>query len=130
AEVFKDGHDVAIFVCGSLVYNALMAALELEKEKISAAVVNIHTIKPFDSDTILKYADKTRAVVTVEEHQIHGGLGGAVAELLANEMPTPLEFIGVHDSFGESGKPEELIEKYGMGVGSIKKAVKKVLSRK
>jgi transketolase len=130
AEVFKDGKDVVIFGCGPLIYNAIKVAIELEKERISVAVVNIHTIKPLDKDTILKYVHNTRAVVSVEEHQIHGGLGSAISELLAKEMPAPMEFIGVNDSFGESGKPEELIEKYGMGVESIKKAVKKVLSRK
>ena len=130
AEVFKEGKDVVIFVCGSLIYNSLMAALDLEKEKISVVVINVHTVKPLDKDIILKYADKTKAVVTVEEHQIHGGLGGAIAELLSRELPTPMEFIGVHDSFGESGQPEELIKKYGMDVESIKKAVVKVISRK
>ncbi len=130
AEIFKNGKDAVIFASGPMVHNALLAALELEQEKISVAVINIHTIKPLDKDMILKYAYETKAVVTVEEHQIHGGLGGAVAELLAQEMPTPLEFIGVQDSFGESGTPAELIEKYGMGVESIKKAVKKSVSRK
>lgn len=130
AEIFKDGKDAIIFACGSLVYNALAAAMELEKEKMSVAVVNVHTVKPLDHDLVLKYADKTKAVVTVEEHQIHGGLGGAVAELLAGEYPVPIEFIGVHDSFGESGQPEELIKKYGMDVESIKRAVMKVSSRK
>lgn len=130
AEVFKDGKDVVIFACGSLIYNALIAAVKLEEERISAAVVNIHTIKPLDGDTILKYAHKTRAVVTVEEHQIHGGFGSTIAEFLAKEMPTPMEFIGIRDLFGESGKPEELIEKYGLGAEAIKKAVREVLSRK
>ncbi len=130
AEVFKNGKDAVIFTSGPLVHNALVAALQLEQEKISVAVINIHTIKPLDKNIILKYAYETKAVVSVEEHQIAGGLGSAIAELLAKEMPVPMEFIGVHDSFGESGKPEELIEKFGMGVGSIKKAVKKVISRK
>jgi len=130
AEIFKNGKDAVIFAGGPLVHNALLAAQELEQEKISAAVINIHTIKPLDKDTILKYAYETKAVVSVEEHQIYGGLGGAIAELLAQELPTPMEFIGVHDSFGESGTPAELIKKYGMGVESIKKAIRKVLSRK
>ena len=130
AEVFKDGRDAVIFACGPLVYNALRAALDLEAEKISVAVVNHHTVKPLDGETILKCAHKTRAVVTVEEHQIYGGLGGAVAEFLAGALPAPMEFIGVHDKFGESGRPDELIEKYGMGVESIKKVVRKVLTRK
>ncbi|MDP3764109.1 MAG: transketolase C-terminal domain-containing protein [bacterium] len=130
AEVFKDGKDVVIFGCGPLIYNAIKASIDLEKERIQVAVVNIHTIKPLDKDTILRYVHSAHAVVSVEEHQIYGGLGSAISELLAKEMPVPMEFIGVSDSFGESGKPEELIEKYGMGVESIKKAVKKVLSRK
>ena len=130
AEVFKEGKDVVIFACGPMVYNSLLAAMELEKERISVAVVNVHTIKPLDKDMILKYANNTRAVVTVEEHQISGGLGGAIAELLAKEFPVPMEFVGVDDKFGESGKPEELIEKYGIGVESIKRAVKKVFNKK
>ncbi len=130
AEVFKEGKDVVIFACGPMVYNSLLAAMELEKERISVAVVNVHTIKPLDKDMILKYANNTRAVVTVEEHQISGGLGGAIAELLAKEFPVPMEFVGVNDKFGESGKPEELIEKYGMGVEFINRAVKKVFNRK
>ncbi len=130
AEVFKNGKDAVIFASGPLVHNALLAALQLEQEKISVAVINIHTIKPLDKDIILKYAYEMKAVVSVEEHQIYGGLGGAIAELLAQEMPTPMEFIGVHDSFGESGTPAELIKKFGLGVESIKKAVKKSVSRK
>ena len=130
AEVFKEGKDVVIFACGPLVYNSLLAAMELEKEEISTAVVNVHTVKPLDKNTILKYARSVRAVVSAEEHQIAGGLGSAISELLAKEFPVPMEFVGVDDKFGESGKPEELIEKYGMDVESIKKAIKKVFSRK
>lgn len=130
AEVFKDGKDVVVFACGSLVYNAIKVALSFESERISVAVVNVHTIKPLDKDTILKYARQTGAVVSVEEHQIYGGLGGSIAELLVKESPVPMEFVGVSDSFGESGQPEELLEKYGLGVESIKKAIKKVFSRK
>ncbi len=122
--------DVAIIGCGMLLYNALIAAKELENEKISVIVVNSHTIKPLDEKTILAVVDKTKAVVTVEEHQIAGGLGSAVAELLAQRFPVPMEFVGMHDTFGESGKPSELIEKYGMGVKDIKEAVRRVLKRK
>lgn len=120
---------VAIIACGPLVYNALRAAKELEREKIGTIVVNCHTIKPLDEATIVEVAKKCGAVVTVEEHQVKGGLGGAVAELLARKAPTPMEFIGMQDVFGESGKPQELIEKYGMGVGDIKKAVERVARR-
>jgi len=119
-----------VFATGHLVYNTLLAARELEQSGISVNVLNIHTIKPLDREAILREARATRAVVTVEEHQIAGGLGGAIAELLAAECPTPIEFIGVHDRFGQSGTPAELIEYYGMGASSIVAAVKKVISRK
>ena len=132
AEVlFKsDKPEVAVIATGALVHNALLAANELEKEGIGAIVVNNHTIKPLDKDTIIEVAQKAGAVVTVEEHQITGGAGSAVAEVLAQENPVPIEFIGVHDQFGQSGEPNELIEHYGMGVESIKEAVKKVIKRK
>ncbi len=130
AEIFREGKDAAIIACGSLVYNALQAADELKKEKIDVMVINSHTIKPLDEKTILKAAKTCGAIVTVEEHQITGGLGGAVAEYLAKTHPTPIEFIGVQNRFGESGEPKELIEHFGMGVESIKKAVKKVVKRK
>ena len=122
--------DVLIVACGGLLFNALAAARELEKEKVAAIVLNCHTIKPLDETKITELAKKTGAVVTVEEHQVVGGLGGAVAECLARNAPTPLEFIGMQNTFGESGPPEALIEKYGMGVSDIKRAVKKVLRRK
>jgi transketolase len=121
---------VLIIGCGSVLYNAMLAARDLEKEKISVIVLNSHTIKPLDEQKIIELAKKTGAVVTVEEHQIAGGLGGAVAEVLARHAPTPIEFIGMRDVFGESGAPDKLIEKYGMGVKDIKSAVKKVLRRK
>ncbi len=122
--------DAVIVACGNLVYNALVAAEELKEEGIELDVINNHTIKPMDTKTIVAHAKKAGAVVTVEEHQIAGGMGSAVAEVLAQEHPVPIEFIGVHDSFGQSGKPEELIAYYGMDVLAIKKAVKKVLKRK
>ncbi|MFH1979198.1 MAG: transketolase family protein [Patescibacteria group bacterium] len=130
AEVFKKGKDVSIIACGPLVYNALLVAKELEKEDIDCEVINNHTVKPIDEKTITESAKKTGAVVTIEEHQVLGGMGSAVAEVLAKNNPTPIEFIGVQDRFGESGEPEELIEKFGMGVENIKEAVKKVLERK
>ncbi len=121
---------VLIIACGGIIYNALVAARDLEKEKIGTVVLNVHTVKPLDEETIVGLAKKIGAVVTVEEHQIHGGLGGAVAELLGARAPTPLEFVGLQNVFGESGLPLELIEKYGLGVNSIKLKVKKVLKRK
>ena len=125
-----DKIEVAIIACGPLVHNALLAANELSKEEINVAVVDNHTIKPMDSKTIVSIARKAGAVVTVEEHQVAAGMGSAVAEVLAREYPVPIEFIGVQDKFGQSGKPDELIEHYGMGVGSIKEAVRKVVKRK
>ena len=122
--------EVLIIVCGNLVYNALLAAKELEKEKIGTIVLNNHTLKPMDEKKIIETAKKTGAVVTVEEHQITGGLGGAVAEVLSRNHPVPMEFIGLQDTFGESGNPDELMEKYGMGTEDIIKAVKKVIKRK
>lgn len=121
---------VVIIGCGSVLYNALQAAKELEKEKISVAVLNNHTIKPIDEKKIIEYAKKCGAVVSVEEHNIVGGLGGTIAEVLAKNFPVPMEFVGIRDCFGESGNPEELIEKYGMGSEDIIKAVKRVLKRK
>jgi len=121
---------VAIFACGALLHKALLAARDLEKEKISPVVLNIHTIKPLDDKKILEIARKVGAIVTVEEHQTSGGMGGAVAEFLAKHAPVPMEFIGMQDTFGESGEPSQLIEKYGMGVKDIVKAVKRVLRRK
>ena len=131
AEVFFEaGHDVAIVACGPLVYQSLVVAKELEGEGVKVTVVNNHTIKPMDAETITKVARDCGAVVTVEEHQVMGGMGAAVAELLVASCPVPQEFVGMQDKFGESGEPEELLEKYGMSVKSIKEAVKKVVGRK
>lgn len=121
---------VTVIACGPLLYNALTAAQELTVEGVSVAVINNHTIKPLDVETIVSSAQKTKAVVTVEEHQIAGGMGSVIAEVLSAKFPVPIEFIGVHDSFGQSGTPDELIEHYGMGVSAIKEAIKKVISRK
>lgn len=131
AEVFFEaGHDVAIIACGPLVYQSLIAAKELESEGTKVTVVNNHTVKPMDKETILRQAQDCGAVVTVEEHQIMGGMGSAVAEVLAANYPVPVEFVGMKNTFGESGQPEELLEKYGMSVASIREAVRKVIDRK
>ena len=131
ALVMREGGDAAIVACGMLVYNALAAAEELARdEKIEIAVINSPSVKPLDEYAIIQVAEDSGAVVTVEEHQIIGGLGGAVAELLGAHHPVPMEFIGVADRFGESGEPDELIEHFGMGVGAIKEAVKRVIVRK
>lgn len=130
AEVFKEGTHVALIGSGPVLYNGLLAALELDKEGISVLVINNHTIKPIDAETIIWAAKLTGAVVTLEEHQVMGGCGSAVAEVLAKNYPVPVEMVGVADHFGESGEPNELIEKFGMGKDSIKAAIKKALSRK
>jgi transketolase len=121
---------VGIIVTGGLLYRALLAVKELEAEGIKTKVMNLVSIKPLDTEAILALARETKAIVTVEEHQIAGGMGSAVAEVLAQNYPVPIEFIGVKDKFGQSGTPDELIEHYGMGKENIKGAVKKVLKRK
>ncbi len=136
AEIFWQSKrpQVLIIACGPLVYDALLAARELSagsgKEKIETAVLNVHTIKPLDEEKIVSLVKKIGAVVTVEEHQIIGGLGGAVAETLGRRAPAPIEFVGLHDVFGESGSPIELLGKYGMQVKNIISAVKKANKRK
>jgi transketolase len=121
---------VGIISTGALTHKALHAAKELEKKGIKVKVMNLSTIKPLDTKEILLLAKETKAIVTVEEHQKRGGMGSAVAEFLATEFPVPMEFIGVDDRFGQSGKPDELIEFYGMGKKAIMDAVVKVLNRK
>lgn len=130
AEIFRDGTDATIIGCGMLLHNALIAAEELSKEGIECAVINSHTVKPLDEKTIIAAAERTGAVVTVEEHQVHGGLGSAVAEVLAKNHPVPQEFIGMQDRFGESGESAELIKAFSLDTVSIKAAVKKVIARK
>lgn len=120
---------VGIIATGALVHKALLAARDLEKKGIKALVVNLATIKPLDHETILTVAKETRKIVTVEEHQIAGGMGSAVAEYLASIFPVPIEFVGVHDKYGQSGTPAELIEHYGMGKNNIIEAVQKVIDR-
>ena len=121
---------VGIVATGALVHKAILAAQELENEGINVKVMNLATIKPLDEEAVWRLAQEAGALVTVEEHQIAGGMGSAVAECVAQHAPVPIEFIGVHDLFGQSGTPDELIELYGMGVSHIKAAVKKVLLRK
>lgn len=133
AEIFYESTgsaDVALIGCGPILHNALLAAVALEKKGHRAIVVNMHTIKPLDMHTIVEVAKRAGAVVTVEEHQIAGGLGSAVAEVLAASHPVPQEFIGVKDRFGESGEPNELIEHFGMGVAHIVAAAERAVSRK
>ncbi len=131
AEVLKDGKDVVLIGSGPLLYEALVAAGNIEKNKnFSVAVINCHTVKPLDKKTILKYAKKTGAVVTIEDHQISGGLGGAVAEFLSEENPVPIRFVGMPDSFGESGDEKDLLEKYGMQASRIEKLALEVIKSK
>ena len=130
AEIFRAGKDVSIIASGPLVYEALVAAEALKKQGIDAEVINNHTIKPIDVKTLVASVKKTGCVVTVEEHQVMGGAGSAVAEVLAKNFPAPIEFIGMQDSFGESGEPEELLIKYHMKAKDIINAVKKVIRRK
>lgn len=122
--------EVALIACGPLVHNALLAARRLEDEGINTVVLNNHTIKPMDEAAVIEAAKRCGAVVTIEEHQVSAGMGSAVAEILSQNIPTPQEFIGVHDRFGQSGEPLQLIEEYGMGVDSIMEAAKKAKSRK
>ena len=126
----SSGKDVSIFATGHLVWTAIEAAKELSAQGISCELINIHTIKPLDEEAILDSVSKTRAVVVCEEHQRNGGLGDAVANLLVHKLPVPMEYVGVNDSFGESGKPAELLEKYGLGKKDVLWAVKDVLDRK
>ena len=114
---------VGIIACGSLVHNAIMAAHELEAEGVGAIVLNIGTVKPLDKEAVLRLAKECGKIVTVEEHQIAGGMGSAVAELLSAELPTKMAFVGVHDKFGQSGTPTELVKHYGMDKDAIKTAV-------
>ncbi|CAM3900819.1 transketolase C-terminal domain-containing protein [Flavobacterium branchiophilum] len=130
AIMLQEGTDVTIIATGHLVWEALIAAENLEKQGVSAEVINIHTIKPLDDEAILKSVQKTKCVVTAEEHNILGGLGESVSRLLAQNQPTPQEFVAVQDSFGESGTPEQLMEKYKLNHHAILEAAIKVMQRK
>lgn len=126
----RNGNDVTIVATGHLVWEAIEAAKELELENIDVEIINIHTIKPLDKNLLLKSFSKTKCVVSAEEHMLNGGLGDSVAQLLSLESPFPLEMVGVNDTFGESGTPRQLMEKYGLTSKDIVKAVKKVILRK
>lgn len=130
AAMFHEGTDAAVVACGLLVHEAMLAAHELERRKISVRVINCHTIKPLDEDTLLTAAKQCGALVTVEEHQTTGGLGGAVAEFLAKHHPVPIEMVGIQDQFGESGAPRQLLEHFGLTAPYIVEAVLRVLARK
>ena len=128
--LLTEGTDVTIVATGHLVWEALQASEKLEEQGITAEVINIHTIKPLDEEIILKSVGKTGCIVTAEEHNIIGGLGESVARALSLKAPTPQEFVGTNDTFGESGTPTQLMEKYGLNAFSVEKAAKKVIERK
>jgi transketolase len=130
ADKLIDGNDVTIFATGHMVWQAIEAEAKLAEKGISAEVINIHTVKPLDVEAILASVQKTKCVVTCEEHQINGGLGDSVAQVLARFYPTPQEIVAVNDSFGESGTPMQLLEKYGLSPNDIIKSVEKVIKRR
>jgi transketolase len=128
--LLNEGNDVTIFATGHLVWKAIEAGEQLAAQGINAEIINIHTIKPLDNSAVIASVKKTGCVVTAEEHQMNGGLGDSIAQLLARELPTPLEMVAVNDSFGESGTPDQLMQKYGLEAVNIVEAVKKVMKRK
>jgi transketolase len=130
AQHFSEGTDVTIFACGHLVWYAIQAGIILEEKGISVEVINIHTIKPLDEEAVLNSIRKTKCVVTAEEHNIIGGLGDAIAQCAAKHFPVPIEYVGTKDTFGESGKPVELLKKYGLDIPDIVAAAEKVIARK
>jgi transketolase len=130
AWMVNEGSDVSIFATGHMVWKAIEAGVRLAEQGVSAEIINIHTIKPLDTEAVLNSARKTRCVVTAEEHQINGGLGDSIAQLLARNLPLPVEMVAVMDSFGESGKPEELMVKYGIDTQDIIAAVGRAIARK
>ena len=130
AVLLNEGKDVSIFATGHLVWQAIEAGQMLAELGISAEIINIHTIKPLDEKAVLQSVKKTRCVVTAEEHQMNGGLGDSIAQILARNNPTPIEYVAVNDSFGESGTPDQLMKKYGLDAAHIVNAVHKVLGRK
>ena len=128
--MLNEGTDVTLIATGHLVWHALEAAYELSQKGVSAEVIDIHTIKPLDEEAILRSVAKTRCVVTAEEHFRNGGLGDSICQLLGRKLPTPVEMVAVDDHFGESGKPAELMAKYGLDTPHIVEAALKVMARK
>lgn len=130
AEILREGNDVVVIATGEMVYRALLAAEQLKLNNISVRVINIHTIKPLDTKVVLQATEECRAVVTIEDHQVAGGLGSMVAETISQHFPVPIKIMGIQDKFGESGSLEELLEKYGLTVPEIMKAVTTALRMK
>src|SRR5947207_4719392 len=130
AQIFSEGTDVSIFACGHLVWNAIQAGVILQEKGISVEVINIHTIKPLDEAAVINSIRKTKCAVTAEEHNIIGGLGDAIAQCAAKNIPIPIEYVGTKDTFGESGTPAQLLKKYGLDVPDVVAAAEKVMQRK
>lgn len=130
AQQFSEGTDVSIFACGHMVWKAIEASKALEEKGISVELINIHTIKPLDEEAVLKSIRKTKCAVTVEEHNIIGGLGDSIAQVASRHFPVPIEYVGTNDTFGESGTPDQLLTKYGLDTPNIIEAVEKVMKRK
>jgi len=130
AQILGEGNDVTIFACGHLVWKAIEAGKILEEKGISVEVINIHTIKPLDVDAVIKSITKTKCAVTAEEHNIIGGLGDSIAQVAAKNFPIPIEYVGTNDTFGESGKPLELLKKYGLDTPNIVAAAERVMAKK
>jgi transketolase len=130
ADTLREGRDATIFACGQMVYESMVACDILEKEGIKARLVNMHTPKPIDKDTVIKAAKETGAIVTVEEHTIHGGLGSAIAEVATQTFPVPIKMVGIKDRFGVSGEPDELFEYFGLKPANIVQAVKEAIALK
>jgi transketolase len=130
AQKFSDGKDVSIFACGHMVWKAIEAGKILEEKGLQPEIINIHTIKPLDTEAIIASIKKTRCAVTVEEHNILGGLGDTIAHVAANSFPVPIEYVGTKDTFGESGTPNQLLAKYGLDTPNVIEAVEKVMARK
>ena len=130
AQILSEGNDITIFACGHLVWKAIEAGKILEEKGISVELINLHTIKPLDEEAIIKSIQKTKCAVTAEEHNILGGMGDAVAHVAAAHFPIPIQYIGTKDTFGESGKPEDLLKKYGLDTPDIVKAAEMVISKK
>jgi transketolase len=130
AQKFSEGNDVSIFACGHMVWKAIEAGRILEEQGIGVEVINIHTVKPMDHEAVISSVRKTRCAVTVEEHNVIGGLGDAIAQAVVKEFPVPIEYVGTRDTFGESGTPTQLLTKYGLDTPNIVEAARKVMGRK
>ncbi|MBS1620883.1 MAG: transketolase family protein [Bacteroidetes bacterium] len=130
AQFFSTGSDISIFACGHMVWNAIQAGIQLEDKGFSVEVINIHTVKPLDEAAVIASLKKTKCAVTVEEHNIIGGMGDVIAQCASKNFPVPIEYVGTKDTFGESGTPKELLKKYGLDIPDIVAAAEKVLQRK